>query len=221
MRPPWERYAQDSGELQALETDVMRFIAILGLCLAAIFSLVNSAEVNQRQVPSTPHEPHSSEQAIETPDLTSSQALKAPVSEESQEHQEHAESMFNQQLSDSDLRAIGFTLEFESEDIMKELQAAGQIQIFVVSVGYFWVYLDAGTFTRVQAPPSYYRMHPETVPSQLRIKASGLEVGDTIEWGVTLPLATSLGIQRLMESRQGGNLVIGADAEVALEAVSP
>ena len=35
----------DTGELEALQTDVMRFLAIIALCLAAIFSLVQSAAV--------------------------------------------------------------------------------------------------------------------------------------------------------------------------------
>ena len=39
MKPLWYQ-ANGDAELEALQTDVMRFIAILGLCLAAIFSLV-------------------------------------------------------------------------------------------------------------------------------------------------------------------------------------
>jgi hypothetical protein len=41
--------SQETAELEALQTDVMRFIAILGLCLAAIFSLVHSAALEQAQ----------------------------------------------------------------------------------------------------------------------------------------------------------------------------
>jgi hypothetical protein len=40
--PIWQR-GQAGDELESLQTDVMRFFAILGLCLAAIFSLVNTA----------------------------------------------------------------------------------------------------------------------------------------------------------------------------------
>ncbi|MEM8561369.1 MAG: hypothetical protein AAGF57_04005 [Pseudomonadota bacterium] len=43
MKPPWLGPSRDDVELESLQTDVMRFIAILGLCLAAIFSLVHSA----------------------------------------------------------------------------------------------------------------------------------------------------------------------------------
>lgn len=43
MKPPWLGPSREDVELESLHTDVMRFIAILGLCLAAIFSLVHSA----------------------------------------------------------------------------------------------------------------------------------------------------------------------------------
>ena len=36
--------AQDSSELDALQADVMRFVAVIGLCLAAIFSLLKDVE---------------------------------------------------------------------------------------------------------------------------------------------------------------------------------
>ena len=35
MKPPWDHSGQSAAELEALQTDVMRFVAILGLCLAA------------------------------------------------------------------------------------------------------------------------------------------------------------------------------------------
>jgi hypothetical protein len=47
MRPPWLDGSREEAELEALQTDVMRFTAILGLCLAAIFSLVHSAALEQ------------------------------------------------------------------------------------------------------------------------------------------------------------------------------
>ena len=46
MRYPWLQDSADA-ELEALQTDVMRFVAILGLCLAAIFSLVQRASLEQ------------------------------------------------------------------------------------------------------------------------------------------------------------------------------
>ena len=43
MRPHWSR-GGGQEDMEALQTDVMRFMAILGLCLAAIFSLVKSPD---------------------------------------------------------------------------------------------------------------------------------------------------------------------------------
>lgn len=57
MRPHWMGPSQENAELEALQTDVMRFIAILGLCLAAIFSLVHSAALEQAQSGSASESP--------------------------------------------------------------------------------------------------------------------------------------------------------------------
>lgn len=217
MRPPWDRSAQDLAELEALQTDVMRFIAILGLCLAAIFSLVNGAEREERTAPPPASEPLTREPALEAPDPALSRTVSAAVAEPLQEVREQPQSTLKPQPADPETTSIGFTLEFESEDVMHALQAAGRIQLLATGGGRCWQYLPGGGFKQIKAPPSYYRMHPETVPGQLRRLAAGLDAGETIEWGVTLPEATSLSIRRLMAGRQGGSLVIGPDAEVGLE----
>ncbi len=67
---PWQTpyaHSQSSGgdsEIEALQTDVMRFMAILGLCLMAIFSLVQSL----------PYQP-----AEQAPQLESKELLEAEV----------------------------------------------------------------------------------------------------------------------------------------------
>lgn len=47
--PP--QYKQSSDEVEALQTDIMRFMAILGLCLMAIFSIVQSLPYRQASKP--------------------------------------------------------------------------------------------------------------------------------------------------------------------------
>ena len=41
---PWQPVSSAGDDVEGLQADVMRFIAIFGLCLAAIFSLVREAE---------------------------------------------------------------------------------------------------------------------------------------------------------------------------------
>jgi hypothetical protein len=75
VRPPWQQQGADA-ELEALQTDVMRFIAILGLCLAAIFSLVHSAAIEERGQLTTPEAP-----ATAAAGLRDSLAASKPVPE--------------------------------------------------------------------------------------------------------------------------------------------
>ena len=44
MRPPWLPGLAPADDVDSLQADVMRFVAIFGLCLAAIFSLVRELE---------------------------------------------------------------------------------------------------------------------------------------------------------------------------------
>lgn len=66
-RLPWERgfpahYQSDGGGLEELQTDVMRFMAILAFCLVAIFALVQSIPLGS---------PSSPDVAADTPPNTS------------------------------------------------------------------------------------------------------------------------------------------------------
>ena len=63
--------AQQDGvasDLEALQTDVMRFVAILGLCLAAIFSLLHSAGTEQTREPAAPQDGEQSAVAVHSED---------------------------------------------------------------------------------------------------------------------------------------------------------
>jgi multidrug efflux pump subunit AcrA (membrane-fusion protein) len=64
MHNPWRSlpllpYKRDSGpqEIEALQTDIMRFMAILGLVLMAIFALVQSLQVGPTEVPGQHDDP--------------------------------------------------------------------------------------------------------------------------------------------------------------------
>ena len=111
----------------------------------------------------------------------------------------------------------GFTLEFESGGTLASLLAAGRIQLFAYFDGRFYRYRRGGDYQQAEAPGSYYRMDPATVPAGLRLRAEGLFNGP-IEWGVTLPATTAGEIQRLMSGQEGGNLLIDANAGVHLVA---
>lgn len=212
MKPPWDHSAQSSSELEALQTDVMRFVAILGLCLAAIFSLVNGAQYEQAELAASPP-PQS------RPEPADPEPVRTP--ERPQRPEELAETAVTevQTLAVEEPAPAepeeGFTLEFESGDALRTLLAAGRIQLFAMADGRFNRYRPEAGFQQSDAPPSWYRMDAATVPGRIRLQAGGLYAG-SIEWGVTLPGETAADIGRLMAGRDGGNLLIGAEAQVRL-----
>lgn len=106
-QPPYMRYQSMGGDdqIEALQTDVMRFMAILGLCLMAIFSLVQSMPYQAAQKP---------------PQLES----KALLASEIQELQVNSEKLLDKikQLEDS-LQQKTVTLEQTIKDQQVRLTA--------------------------------------------------------------------------------------------------
>jgi hypothetical protein len=198
MKPPWMENSQETAELEALQTDVMRFIAILGLCLAAIFSLVHSAAVEQKATQSSPViEPNRRPKTF-IPVPREPPPVRPPVEVQSQHN------------------PIGFTLEFASVKALQFLLQGGQVQLYASVEGQFWSTDPWGNFRQIEAPASYYHMQTDTVPRRLRDSLPQAAVAGTTVWGVTLSAGTIKQIEQLTASREGGNLVIGRDGSVNL-----
>lgn len=208
MKPLWDRSGQASAELEALQTDVMRFLAILGLCLAAIFSLLRSAE-QERAPPETVAE--SEAVAVRAPAfrpiLEPITAEKPPLEVTRPVPVEPA----------GPARDEGFTLEFESSEAMSRLLGSGLVSVYMIHDGQFYSYSQAGVFAPIDAPDSYYAMQAETVPPQLRALTLGLNTGDKASWGVNLPSTTASQLQDLLTANRGGALIIDAQGAVRLE----
>ena len=222
MKPPWLDSSQETAELEALQTDVMRFVAILGLCLAAIFSLVHSAAQER-----APQERATQERA--TQERATEQAR--PIEERARSAREliqpekkivppavvaAREKLPEVPIPQTQYPAAqkGFTLEFASVQALRFLLQDGQVQLYAKVDNQFWSINSQGDFSRAEAPASYYQMHDDTVPQQFRTVLAALEVGGVAEWGVALP-ATMVGqVQQLTASREGGNLLIAGDGTV-------
>lgn len=219
MKPPWDHSAQASSDLEALQTDVMRFVAILGLCLAAIFSLVNGAQYEQREpAASTDAQPELSAPEPELPPARPPQTTgleDRPVTAAQPEPPQPVAAPPAQPRAQT-----GFTLEFESGGALRSLVDAGDIRLFLTAAGRFNEYRPGRGFSQADPPGSYYRMESATVPRQIRLQAEGL-FSDEIEWGVTLPAQTAGEIEQLMTGREGGNLLIDAEARVSLAGSEP
>jgi hypothetical protein len=220
MRPPWLSHSREDAELEALQTDVMRFMAILGLCLAAIFSLVQSAAQEQAAGKHTPIEYLPREEAV----------VEAVAVEQVILEQARVEHVPVETLNDAPLiveaplpliaqtePVVGFTLEFASVQALEALLQAGQVQLYARYRDQFWSVDTEGVAIPVATPSSYYQMHTETVPQRLRNSPLDTGIPADIVWGVTLPNAAAEQIQRLTTGREGGNLLIEYDGVVVFE----
>ena len=197
MKPLWSQQAADV-ELEALQTDVMRFVAILGLCLAAIFSLVQGVATEQAVSPPVTRERGESPVVIVS--QTPVPAAVAPP-----------------QPSTVAPKKRGFSLEFSSNESLLALLGAGQLQLYARLGNTFHVLEPGGAFPLSDPPDSYYQMRPDTVPMTLRHEIQ-LKMGVAPdEWGVQLNASLVAQLQEIMGRHTSGALLIDAEGRVRLD----
>ncbi len=235
MRPNWPGGSEDA-ELEALQTDVMRFVAILGLCLAAIFSLVQQASLEPLPMPQ-PDPSHQPTGEREPPPVTRADTVqpsapdlqrqrstpagkKAPTADPVKQVPEAVEktAMEPQTTRESVGRSEeGFSLEFESTSAMMSLLESRQLRLYVQAGEHFWEADHRGRFSRVAAPSHYYEMDNATVPRKM-LQTQLATSGQTAKrWGVDLSGPILKQITDTTRSATGGTILIQADGRVRLD----
>jgi hypothetical protein len=222
----------DSGPADAaaeLETDVMRFIAILSLCLVAIFALVKSLPLGPSPAPAP----------IEMPAPPPVRAAKAPDVAEIEPPKQQAPKAEPPAAAPAPNRAAptapaptvvepvtpgaakGFVLQFESDRALARLVERDAVGLYALSEGSAHrLKAEAGrmSFWPAAVPEAFHEMDPATVPAEVRRALAAAGVVDApAQWGVTLPPATSAELARLLRVAQGGTLIIDARGELRLE----
>ncbi len=237
---PMHRADSDAGGAADLQTDIMRFMAILALCLVAIFALVQSIPLvpeapTQSPAPAAPPPikvadgdsamPLPAETAVEAP-RTPEQAvpLARPPGTSSAVPQQvaPARNIEPQQEVPRNPERRGFTLRFESDLALTRLVAAGKVGLYAITDGRarrMTVSESRISFWDASAPNSYHEMQAATVPEPV-IEALARAGADTARarWGVTLPGKLREQLDTLMQANNGGALVIGSDGKLRLEA---
>ena len=143
MNYPWQPGVTPGDDVDSLQADVMRFIAIFGLCLAAIFSLVR--EGGLEHTATQPREPVVAEPAVaagaeevftENPQESLSHEPQLKSSLESKTTQQVAIPKPNASSKAEPIREAdieppeperGFTLQFESSGQGKAIDQEGHI----------------------------------------------------------------------------------------------
>jgi len=244
---PMHRGDSDAGGAADLQTDVMRFMAILALCLVAIFALVQS-------IPLVPEAPTQSPAPAAPPPTTEAvEADPEPPVRNKDPVQPEAEPEKVVQLTrpkwtstfvperdttepvlapdsetapqadtPADPSRQGFTLRFESDLALTRLVAAGKVGLYAIAGGRarrMTVSESRISFWDASAPNRYHEMETGTVPRPV-IDALARTGADTanVGWGVTLPGKLREQLDTIMRGNSGGALVIGRDGELRLEA---
>lgn len=216
----------EAGGVADLQTDVMRFMAILAICLVAIFALVQSIPLDStapgtQPAPSNPEpmpepipEPMPEPEPVAEPPpapLPEPLAAAAPVPVP-----EPATEPAPQPVQD------GFTLRFETDLALTRLAARNDVALYAIgSQKSLRMSVNRGrlSFWPASTPNEFHEMDAATVPADVRAALRVALPGevDTVAWGVTLPNRMQQQLARYLESETGGELIIGADGNLRLE----
>jgi hypothetical protein len=231
----------DSGPADAaseLETDVMRFLAILALCLVAIFALVKSLPFGPSPAPAEIDAPAPAE--IDAPAPLPVPAAKTPAVAAIERPKQQAPRAEPPAAAPAPRNraaptapaattvepvtpaaAKGFVLQFESDRALTRLVERDAVGLYALSAGSAHrLKAEAGrmSFWPAAVPQAFHEMDPATVPAEVRRALAAAGVADSpAQWGVTLPPATSAELARHLRVAQGGTLIIDARGELRLE----
>jgi hypothetical protein len=236
----------ESGGAADLQTDIMRFMAILGLCLVAIFSLVQSlpneaqsAQAKDATAIEAPPPAPATEPLAATPEPAGkTELVPDPVPEPAIEQRvtltrpkwvstfqpterKQPAAVPAEPAPAAEPEEEGFTLRFESDSALTRLVATGQVGFYAMNASRarrMTVSDSRISFWDASTPNAYHEMEATTVPRAVldALGRTGADAGNA-SWGVTLPGKLSGQLDSLMQQHTGGALVIHADGKLELE----
>ena len=236
----------DAGGIADLQTDVMRFMAILSLCLVAIFALVQSIPLAPSSDTPTPieqvAEPPQAATTVAPPleptpepdvlvlaereiSLTRPQPRKLSVRESPPVLQRPlAQAIESSEAPPAEAEPAeeGFTLRFEDDVALTRLVARNEIGLYaILPEKSLRMNVNRGemSFWPASMPNKFHEMDKATVPQpviEALQRSNGLNV-QGLQWGVTIPSATARQLDQYLRGARGGALIIDADGDLRLE----
>jgi len=234
----------EAGGAADLQTDVMRFMAILSLCLVAIFALVQSIPLvpppaippaiaaTAAGTPATPAPPAAAEpQAAAAAPVQVALTRPAPQKLPAREKPPALQRPVPARAAAPPVPAArtapgpakqGFTLRFEDDAALTRLVARNEVGLYAISGnGSYRMNVNGGrlSFWPASPPGQFHEMQASTVPAPVRdaFLRSPAHGSAATEWGVTIPAATRRQLDRFLAEATGGTLIIGADGQLRLE----
>jgi hypothetical protein len=213
----------EGGGVADLQTDVMRFMAILALCLVVIFALVQSIPLRPSQpVPELVVEPVVEPVPGPVPEPVPVPA-PAPVSApEPVVIEQPAPEPVPVPPAPAPSEQEGFTLRFETDRALTRLVARGVVGLYAIGDPQtLRLNVTEGrmSFWEASTPNQFHEMDRGTVPADVvraLLRTAEIDV-TTVKWGVTLPADMQRDLNGYLESSTGGALVIGANGTLRLE----
>lgn len=215
----------EGGGVADLQTDVMRFMAILAICLVVIFALVQSIPLSPPQPVPEPVTGIAPEPVAEPAPV----APPVPVAQPEPAVEQPAPEPVIEQPAPEPVPAPpaappaeGYTLRFESDLALKRLVARSVVGLYAIDDGAsLRLNLSGGrmSFWQASTPNQYHEMDRATVPPDVvraLLRTAAVDA-TAIKWGVTLPAGMQRELSGFLESSSGGALVIGADGTLRLE----
>jgi hypothetical protein len=235
----------DVGGAADLQTDVMRFMAILSLCLVAIFALVQSMPITPPAIAPPVSSPDPVVEAAPEPEPVAEPVVEAvpepkpmrPVETVSLTRpkwvpkyepkappiaaaEPAAEPAVEPAVATEEVE--GFTLRFESDSALSRLVASSKVGVYAIDgerARRMTVSESRISFWDASLPSSFHEMEVSTVPTPVvdALARTGIDTG-SISWGVTLPGKLKTQLEELLQEHRGGSLVIGSNGNIRLEA---
>ncbi len=219
-------------------------MAILSLCLVAIFALVQSIPLAPTSETPPPIEQVAEPPQVATkiapppeptpePDvlaereisLTRPQPRKLPVRETPPVLQRPLAQAIEASAAppaEAEPAEEGFTLRFEDDVALTRLVARNEIGLYaILPEKSLRMNVNRGemSFWPASMPNQFHEMDKATVPQpviEALQRSNGLNV-QGLQWGVTIPSATARQLDQYLREASGGALIIDADGDLRLE----
>ena len=214
----------EGGGAADLQTDVMRFIAILAICLVVIFALVQSIPLAPVETSPPRPEPGPVPQVVPEPQPVpaaepETEPSPAPTPEPAAEA---ATPVVEPPPPAPPVTEDGFTLRFESDLALTRLVDRNVVGLYAID-GQRALRMNYSrgrtSFWDASMPNRFHEMERATVPADVvRALLRSAELDATaVQWGVTLPADMQDELNAYLQSAESGSLVIAADGRLRLE----
>ena len=236
----------EAGGAADLQTDVMRFMAILSLCLVAIFALVQRMPLAPTPETDTLVEPQpvvaknvpqrraAVEQSTTEIELTRPQPRKLPPRRKPVALQRPEPTSLDDSAADTiaeepsrptpietveETDDEGFSLRFETDAALTRLVAQQVVGFYAMNeTETFRMNIDGPniSFWPASTPARFHEMELTTVPDEVLRAFSRSSQASGIKWGVTLTPDMSQSLTHFLNTERSGELVIAGNGRIDL-----